>query len=171
MVMKAYAITRALFRNVVVGYALVMPSAIPPANACFINSWCSTSSSNEYGSSSCSYQRQSCDNSSPSSSSAPVHRRSYGAIAFSPDSRAWGYSEEYGSRAQAESRAKKECRMNDCKIASWFYDSCGALAASENGPWGGAQGRDVQRAQKNAQARCEKEGGTNCKVLFSRCSR
>ena len=147
----------------------VMAVASPARASCFINSWCSNSYDKEYNTSSCSYQRQSCDNSSPSS--APVHRRSYGAIAYSAESGAWGYSEEYGSRAQAESRARKECRMNDCEIAAWFYDSCGALAASDNGSWGGAQGADVRRAQLGAQARCAKEGGTNCKILFSRCSR
>lgn len=147
------------------------PGAVPSAHAsCFINSWCSNSYSNEYGTSSCSYQRQSCDNSSPSSSS-PAPRISYGAIAYSPDSGAWGYSEQYGSRAQAESRARKECREKDCEIAAWFYNSCGAVAASDNGSWGGAQGGSVERAQQGAQARCAKEGGTNCKILFSRCSR
>ena len=163
--------TRLILRNAVIGCALLMMSAIPPAHACFINSWCSSSSSNEYGSSSCSYQRQSCDSSSPGSSSPSRPRRSYGAIAYSPDGKAWGYSEEYGGRKQAENRARKECRLKDCEIAAWFFNSCGALSSSENGPWGGAQGDNVQSAQQGAQARCAKEGGTNCKVVFSRCSR
>jgi len=150
---------------------LLMPGVMLPAHAsCFINSWCSNSYSKEYNTSSCSYQRQSCDNSS-SSSSSPAPRLSCGAIAYSPDSGAWGYSEEYGSRAQAESRARKECRSNDCEIAAWFYNSCGAGSASDNGSWGGAQGDNEQRAQHGAQARCAKEGGTNCKVVVSRCSR
>ena len=169
--MPVGAATRIILRNVVAGCAILVSSATPPAHAsCFINSWCSNSYSKEYSTSSCSYQRQSCDNSSPSSTpQAP--RRSYGAIAYSPDSGAWGYSEEYGSRAQAEGRARKECREKDCEIATWFYNSCGAVAASNNGSWGGAQGDDVRSAQQGAQARCAKEGGTNCKVLFSRCSR
>jgi uncharacterized protein DUF4189 len=61
--------------------------------------------------------------------------------------------------------------MSDCEIAAWFYNSCGAIAASDNGSWGGAQGGNEQRAQLGAQARCVKEGGKNCKVVFSRCSR
>jgi len=140
--------------------------AMPAAHASyFINSWCSNSYSKEYNTSSCSYQRQSCDNSS-SSSSSPAPRMSYGAIAYSPDSGVRGYSEEYGSRRQAESPARKECREKDCEIAAWFYNSCGAVSASDNGSWGGAQGGSEQRAQQSTQ-----EGGTNCKVVFSRCSR
>ena len=169
--MKAGAAIWKVLPIVPAGCAFLLLSAAAPAHAsCFINSWCSSSYSKEYNTSSCSYQRQSCDNSSPGSSPAP-HRRSYGAIAYSANSGAWGYSEEYGSRGQAESRAKKECRVKDCEIAAWSYDSCGAVAAGDNGSWGGAQGSDVRRAQNRAQARCAKEGGTNCKIVFSRCSR
>ena len=96
---------------------------------------------------------------------------SYGAIAYSADSGGIGYSEQFASRAQAEQRAKKECGKNDCEIAAWFYNSCGALAADDDGTWGGAQGGNEQRARQAAIARCIKEGGKNCKVIATQCSR
>ena len=96
---------------------------------------------------------------------------SYGAIAFSADSRNIGYSEQFANRADAEKRAKQECGKSDCEIAAWFYDSCGALAADDDGTWGGAQGGNEQRARQSAMARCAKEGGRNCKVVAVQCSR
>ena len=168
--MTLLAATRSVLKGVLTGVGFLLLSAAAPAHACFINSWCSSSRSGEYGSSGCSSQRDSCDNrGGGSTSSAPS--RSYGAIAYSVSSGAWGYSEEYASRNHAQSRAVKECRMKDCAIAAWFYNSCGALASSANGSWGGAQGIDEPRARQNAQARCAKEGGRNCQIVFSRCSR
>jgi Domain of unknown function (DUF4189) len=96
---------------------------------------------------------------------------SYGAIAYSPDTGQIGYSEQYANRAQAEQRARQECGQNDCEIAAWFYNSCGALATDDDGTWGGAQGGNEQRARQGAIARCKKEGGKNCKVIATQCSR
>jgi uncharacterized protein DUF4189 len=96
---------------------------------------------------------------------------SYGAIAYSADGGDIGYSEQFANRAQAEQRAKQECGKSDCEIAAWFYDSCGALATDDDGTWGGAQGANEQRARQSALARCAKEGGKNCKVIATQCSR
>lgn len=96
---------------------------------------------------------------------------SYGAIAYSPDSGDYGYSEQSVNRAQAEQRARQECGKNDCKIAAWYYNSCGALAADDDDHWGGAQGSDEPQASRAAQTRCAEEGGKNCKVIVSQCSR
>ncbi|HTS42391.1 MAG TPA: DUF4189 domain-containing protein [Xanthobacteraceae bacterium] len=95
---------------------------------------------------------------------------SYGAIAYSASSGAYGYSEKYANRAQAESRAREECGKSDCEIAAWFYNSCGAPAADDDGAWGGAQGANETSARQAALARCEKEGGRNCKVIATQCS-
>jgi Domain of unknown function (DUF4189) len=51
--------------------------------------------------------------------------RSYGAIAYSPADGDVGYSENYGSQTQAETRAKKECGKSDCEVAVRCYNSCG----------------------------------------------
>jgi hypothetical protein len=96
---------------------------------------------------------------------------SYGAIAYSPDSGEIGYSKQYANRVQAEQRARQECGKSDCEIAAWFYNSCGALATDDDGTWGGAQGGNEERARQAAIARCAKEGGKNCKVISTQCSR
>jgi Domain of unknown function (DUF4189) len=96
---------------------------------------------------------------------------SYGAIAYSAETGDYGYSDRFANRAQAEQRARQECGKSDCEIATWYFDSCGALAADDDGNWGGAQGSDEQRAIEGARAQCAKEGGQNCKVIVSRCSR
>lgn len=44
--------------------------------------------------------------------------RSYGAIAYSPRTRAYGYVVRYGNRAEAQRRAKSECGKHDCQIAA-----------------------------------------------------
>ena len=55
---------------------------------------------------------------------------SYGAIAFSPSTRADGWSNSFSTRADAERRALRECsaRARDCRVAIWFKNACGALA-------------------------------------------
>jgi serine/threonine-protein kinase len=97
-------------------------------------------------------------------------RNSFGAIAYSPSSGSYGYSDRYPDREQAESRANKECGRNDCVAATWFFGHCGALATSSNGAWGSDQDTSEQKAQSLAQARCTSQGGTNCVILVSHCS-
>ncbi|HTS42392.1 MAG TPA: DUF4189 domain-containing protein [Xanthobacteraceae bacterium] len=103
--------------------------------------------------------------------STPAPRSSYGAIAFSPGSGSFGYSDNYANRTQAENRAKSECGKNDCKIATWFFNQCGALAISGNGSWGADHSGREQGARSLALARCAKEGGTNCEIKVIHCSR
>jgi len=98
-------------------------------------------------------------------------RNSYGAIAFSPSSGSFGYSDNYANRTQAENRAKSECGKNDCVIATWFFNHCGALATSANGSWGAEHSRSEVNAKSLALSRCAKEGGTNCQTKVIHCSR
>jgi hypothetical protein len=99
------------------------------------------------------------------------HRTTYGAIAYSPSSGSFGYSYEHANRTQAESRAVRECGKDDCKVATWFFNNCGAVAAASNGAWGGAQGGSERTAQSAALSRCANEGGTSCEIKVTRCSR
>ena len=64
-----------------------------------------------------------------------------------------------------------ECGKSDCEIAAWFYNSCGALAVGDDRTWAGAQHDSEQRARQIAQNDCVKEGGKNCKIVYSSCSR
>jgi serine/threonine-protein kinase len=95
----------------------------------------------------------------------------WGAIAYSPNSGDYGYSYGTASRTAAEQRAKRECGKADCEVAAWFSNSCGALAASDDGIWTGAQNDNERRAREIALADCIKDRGKNCEVIYSRCSR
>jgi uncharacterized protein DUF4189 len=94
----------------------------------------------------------------------------WGAIAYSLSTGDYGYSEGYSARSEAERWAIKECGKNDCKVAAWFSNSCGAVATGDNEAYGGAQHNNEKRARELALSRCEKEGGRNCEVIFSHCS-
>jgi hypothetical protein len=100
---------------------------------------------------------------------SPVGRK-FGAIAYSPGSGSYGYSDNYGGRTQAESRALEECGKEDCVIATWFVNNCGALAAGTDHAWAGEYDASEERAKILAQASCRGRGGGNCEVLVSHCS-
>ena len=102
--------------------------------------------------------------------SGPSVGPKYGAIAYSPGSGSYGYSDNYGGRAQAETRALKECGKDDCVIATWFFNNCGALAAGTDHAWAGENDASEERAKILAQASCRGRGGGNCEVLVSHCS-
>jgi uncharacterized caspase-like protein len=94
----------------------------------------------------------------------------YGAIAYSPGNGTYGSALQYANRPLAEQQAMRECGKSDCQIAAWFFNSCGALATDSDGAWGADYNNDEQRARALAQARCAKEGGANCKIVYSICS-
>jgi len=104
-------------------------------------------------------------------SSAPAY--SFGAIAYGPTSRAWGYSYHWGSRGKAESVAMQNCAKhgNDCEVMVWFDRRCGAVSAGEGTAayWG--IGRDDAQARAAAQKKCADDGGKGCAVQVSQCSR
>jgi Domain of unknown function (DUF4189) len=93
----------------------------------------------------------------------------YGAVAYSPSSGRFGYSDKYSSSGPAKKRALEECGQADCDI-TWFSNGCGAYSASSNGSWGGNWAPDAQRAQALAQAHCAQQGGTDCEIKISHCS-
>jgi Domain of unknown function (DUF4189) len=117
----------------------------------------------------CVEYRQTCYGDPGQGSSGPS--TSYGAIAYSPKNGSYGYSDHYANRAQAEDRAKSECGASDCEVATWFFNHCGALAASSNGVWGADHSGNARTAQALAQARCLKEGGTDCEIKVTHCAR
>ncbi len=116
----------------------------------------------------CTSYRRSCEQ--RCGSPGPAAPRSFGAIAYSPGTGGYGYSFKLANRAEAEKRAIQECGKDDCKVATWFFNNCGALAIGKNGAWGGANGNTERIAQAAAQRRCAKEGGTNCEIKFTQCS-
>ncbi|MEZ5800215.1 MAG: DUF4189 domain-containing protein [Nitratireductor sp.] len=73
--------------------------------------------------------------------------KQFGAIAYSPNTGAHGYSYDYSSRGEAETYAMNECRKyaGDCRVAIWFRNACGALAVGNIGGWGSGWGDGQQR--------------------------
>jgi len=98
---------------------------------------------------------------------------SWGAIAFSPSTGAWGDSARYGSRAVAELRALAGCakQARDCTVAVWFTHQCGAVASGKAGIWAGGLGRTQPAASSDAIADCLKRGGKTCETQHTVCSR
>lgn len=103
---------------------------------------------------------------------APVHAADmFGAIAYSPNSGAWGWSKDYASQDEAETRAMDECesRSNgeECQVASWFRNACGSLATGPDG-WGADWGNDQWEAAAKALERCSEHSMT-CTVKEKIC--
>ncbi|MEM8854676.1 MAG: DUF4189 domain-containing protein [Devosia sp.] len=99
--------------------------------------------------------------------------QTYGAIAYSSRTGAYGYSYDYSSRGAAERRALRECRKRagGCVIATWFRNSCGALATAPRGGWGAHWGNNRRQAQRKALRRCRQEGNNNCRIAVVTCAR
>jgi Domain of unknown function (DUF4189) len=81
----------------------------------------------------------------------------YGAIAYSPGSRAHGWAYDYVSRQEAQVRAMDECRRHadDCVPALWFRNACGALALGVDG-YGAAWGTNRKLAERSALQSCRR---------------
>jgi uncharacterized caspase-like protein len=89
-------------------------------------------------------------------SAAPgVDQDYYGAIAYSPSTRAHGWSYDQATRREAESKALVDCRRHadDCIIPLWFRNACGALAAGSGG-YGSGWGADRRAAETSALQSC-----------------
>jgi hypothetical protein len=93
----------------------------------------------------------------------------YGAVAYSPSSGRFGYSDRYGNSESAKERALDECGQVDC-AATWFSNGCGAFSAGSNGSWGGNWALNEQRAQALSLAHCAQQGGIDCEIKISHCS-
>jgi hypothetical protein len=96
---------------------------------------------------------------------------SYGAIAYSQNTGSYGWSTDFSSQRAAEQGALARCRErgNDCKIAVWFRDACGALAVGGDGGWGSDWGRNLQAAENKAVHACTGYS-YNCRIIVSKCN-
>lgn len=103
--------------------------------------------------------------------SAAAHGDVYGAIAYSPDTGAVGWSYNKRSRVQAEDSAMNNCLANadDCRVATYFRNACGAVARSPEGGWGADWGNSRREAENNALAECYNHGD-NCRVIRWACT-
>lgn len=89
----------------------------------------------------------------------------HGAIAISPSNKAMGWSYDYKTRWQAENAALRKCGQyaNDCRIATWFRNSCGAIAVGAYGGWGAHWGRNIRQAKWKSKRMCRKND-SHCQV-------
>jgi serine/threonine-protein kinase len=96
---------------------------------------------------------------------------SWGAIAFSPSTRALGWTHDYSTQADAEDAAEAYCGKDadDCRVAISFRNACGAIAIGRNGGWGADWGVDPQTAQQRALNQCRRHDG-GCIVKRWQCS-
>ncbi|WP_117192593.1 DUF4189 domain-containing protein [Rhizobium terrae] len=96
---------------------------------------------------------------------------SFGAISYSPSTGATGWSYDHGSRRSAERTAQDGCfqNANDCRIAIWFKNGCGAVARGDGGGWGADWGADRGPAEYLALQAC-RQHTTRCRVVRWQCS-
>jgi Domain of unknown function (DUF4189) len=92
----------------------------------------------------------------------------YGAIAFSEDSGADGYSTDYSTQGGAEERALQECG-GGCKVVLWFKNACGALAVGRDNGYGTGYAPSSGEAQTIAMTECSKNS-TNCSIKRWECT-
>ena len=102
--------------------------------------------------------------------------RSYGAIAYSASTKKFGSSWGLSTQGEAESRAIHECTLlakaeGDCIAHLWFYNSCGAIASGDDEAVSWGQNAREAAARQYALSGCVKNGGINCEVITSQCSR
>ena len=102
--------------------------------------------------------------------------RSYGAIATASGGASYGYSYRWNTQAEAERAALSDCdkeagRRGACKVATWFYNQCGALAVGDNGAWATDWAGSIRAARAKALSDCQKSDPKGqCKVEVSYCS-
>lgn len=101
-----------------------------------------------------------------------AEKKSYGAIAYSVNNEAFGWSHGWDDQKQAEQTALENCSKHGtgCEIQVWFYNNCAAVAADgESVSW--ALNASESKAKTQALEKCAGAGGRNCSVKTSHCSR
>ena len=102
---------------------------------------------------------------------AGVALAAFGAIAFSPQSGAYGYSYGAGTRAQAERVAMSNCRANGagCRLLVYFRNACGALAVGNGNGYGFAWAASRGPAEGRAMRECRNRT-SSCRIVAWSCS-
>lgn len=98
----------------------------------------------------------------------------FGAIAYSPTTRALGVAQDNASQAEAESVALQNCQASapqasDCKNVMWVRNACAVIAVGKDGGWGTDWGADRATAERKALAVCAQHSST-CEVVRRVCT-
>ncbi len=97
----------------------------------------------------------------------------FGAIAYGKARKSYGTSYKWASRTKAEGVALQKCSQheNDCEIAVWFRNQCGAVVTrSDNQLYYWGLGTTEGEAKSAAMKKCTKDNGRNCEALTSQCA-
>lgn len=94
----------------------------------------------------------------------------YGAIAYSPTTRAHGWAYDYTSHDEAKRHALAQCSRHaeDCVVPVWFRNACGALAVGADG-YGSGWGASRKLAETYAIKSCGRYSG-GCAVVRWVCT-
>ena len=97
---------------------------------------------------------------------------SYGAIAYSRQTGAWGHSYDHDSQARASRVAQGYCarRAPDCSIVVNFVNQCGAIAETKKNEVSPGLGRTRKEAEDRSLAACRAAAGKAYKVALSPCA-
>ena len=113
----------------------------------------------------------------PLLSSDPVSAQNnfFGAISYSPNTGAYGYSYDYSNQQTAIDAAQNECnqesgRIGDCENLVWFQNACASLAVASNGSYGSGWGEDPDLAEYYALDTCYDYDGSDCYILETVCT-
>lgn len=98
----------------------------------------------------------------------------YGAISYSPSTRMYGYSYDYGDKYQAIDAAQQECNeysnwSGDCESLVWFGNACGSLATAPDGSYGSGWGENARTAEYYALDTCD-QYGYDCQLVETICT-
>jgi hypothetical protein len=121
----------------------------------------------------CSGVQARCSSECRDAAEAPRPKRdTYGAIAYSKDNGAYGYSHGWKDKGKAQKVALDNCRQNGkgCKSVVWFKNSCGAVASDgKHVTWGRSTVRRL--AKQEAFEKCQKSlFSGKCENIVSSCS-
>ena len=94
----------------------------------------------------------------------------FAALAFSDETRAYGYSYNQPNRKTADEVALAECskHASDCKIEMWT-NRCLSLARADDGSWGTHWKENKQDAVAAAMKICSQHSNT-CKTVVAVCN-
>lgn len=97
----------------------------------------------------------------------------HGAIAYSPGTGNSGVSAHWDSEEKASDEALKYCGRyaDDCTVEVTFQNECGAIAVGANGKRGWGRDYVERNARAYAIEGCVEDGGRDCKVEVSHCSK
>lgn len=93
----------------------------------------------------------------------------FGAIAYSSSTGKTGNSWNYSRSADAHNAALASCDQDDCKVAIWFKNACGALAVGNNGCWEAHWGVSRSDAENKSLNSCSQRC-SDCKIISWACT-